>query len=335
MRAGALTLCFDIVRAALNTRNSSTSEGSSSSAPDQQPDRDRAQRRRPGAAASCAVRSGSDQDTATGPPPSPPRPTPRPRPPPPARTGPGAARSAAGRPSPPAADSTTNGQPSSRMPAHSCGASSADDHEAGRRRARRPRAPTPPPGGGSVVRELLVAAEPGLDREVDGGEVRAHRRARGRPPRSTAARSRRSTGPAVHVAARVDPDPPRGERGAATSRAPPASRATRSRTRASSAAATAPPSPYARNANAAPRNTIPAIAMLNGTYSATPSAANAGGNAAKSAVTTKISQTWFASQTGPIASAINAALAVRARGRGRAGPTPRRRSPRRRAGCRA
>ena len=76
----------------------------------------------------------------------------------------------------------------------------------------------------------------------------------------------------------------------------------------------APPSPYGRNANAAPRKTIPAIAMLNGTYSATPSAANAGGNAANSAVTTKISQTWFASQTGPIASAINA------RSRSRAGP---------------
>ena len=41
-------------------------------------------------------------------------------------------------------------------------------------------------------------------------------------------------------------------------------------------------SPYVRNANAAPRITIPAIAMPNGTYSAMLSAANAGGNAANS-----------------------------------------------------
>ena len=64
-------------------------------------------------------------------------------------------------------------------------------------------------------------------------------------------------------------------------------------------------SPYARNANAAPRITIPAIAMPNGTYSAMLSAANAGGNAANSTVTTKISQTWFASHTGPIAEEIS------------------------------
>ena len=73
-------------------------------------------------------------------------------------------------------------------------------------------------------------------------------------------------------------------------------------------------SPYERNANAAPRITIPAIAMPNGTYSATLSAANAGGNAANSTVTTKINQTWFASQTGPIA------FDIRERSRSRAGP---------------
>ena len=79
-----------------------------------------------------------------------------------------------------------------------------------------------------------------------------------------------------------------------------------------------PRRPRERNAKAAPRNTIPATAMLNGTYSATPSAANAAGKAANSAVTTKISQTWFASQTGPIASAISA------RSRSRVGPRARR-----------
>src|SRR6476660_5559862 len=49
-----------------------------------------------------------------------------------------------------------------------------------------------------------------------------------------------------------------------------------------------PRSPHERNANAAPRSTIPAIAIEKGTYRAKPKDANAAGNAASKPVRTKI-----------------------------------------------
>ena len=61
-----------------------------------------------------------------------------------------------------------------------------------------------------------------------------------------------------------------------------------------------------RKANAAPRRTIPSAASVSGTNSVDMIAANAGGNAVQRITRSKISQVWFASQTGPIASAMSA-----------------------------
>ena len=58
-----------------------------------------------------------------------------------------------------------------------------------------------------------------------------------------------------------------------------------------------------RNANAEPRNTTPTRNNVSGTCSATEIAANAGGKPLNSMTMTRISQTWFASHTGPIAAA--------------------------------
>ncbi|GBC87393.1 hypothetical protein HRbin12_01398 [bacterium HR12] len=52
-----------------------------------------------------------------------------------------------------------------------------------------------------------------------------------------------------------------------------------------------PGSPWARKAKAAPRNTMPRRARENGRYGATDRSANTPGNAARSPVRTKISQT--------------------------------------------
>ena len=55
------------------------------------------------------------------------------------------------------------------------------------------------------------------------------------------------------------------------------------------------------NAKPAPRSTIPSAARLSGMNSVEKMAANASENAVQSTTSTKISHTWFASQTGPIA----------------------------------
>jgi hypothetical protein len=70
---------------------------------------------------------------------------------------------------------------------------------------------------------------------------------------------------------------------------------------------------YVRNVNAVPRKTIPISSNVMGMCSAVAIAANAGGNAVKRTTITSMSQTWFASHTGLIASAINERCA-RARG---------------------
>ena len=57
----------------------------------------------------------------------------------------------------------------------------------------------------------------------------------------------------------------------------------------------------ARNAYAAPRKMIPIAAMNSGTASVEAIDPNACGYAVQKTVRTKISQTWLASQTGPIA----------------------------------
>ena len=59
-----------------------------------------------------------------------------------------------------------------------------------------------------------------------------------------------------------------------------------------------------RNANAEPRSTTPIRNSVSGTCRATEIAANAGGKPVNRMTTTRINQTWFASQTGPIAAAI-------------------------------
>ena len=61
-----------------------------------------------------------------------------------------------------------------------------------------------------------------------------------------------------------------------------------------------------RKAKAAPRRTIPSAARLRGTNRVDMIAANAGGKAVQRMTMAKMSQVWFASQTGPIASAMSA-----------------------------
>ena len=61
-----------------------------------------------------------------------------------------------------------------------------------------------------------------------------------------------------------------------------------------------------RNAKAAPRSTIPRAARVSGTNRVDMIAAKAGGKAVQRMTRSKISQVWFASHTGPIASASSA-----------------------------
>ena len=60
----------------------------------------------------------------------------------------------------------------------------------------------------------------------------------------------------------------------------------------------------ARRPSATLRRTIASNATVNGASNAVPSAENAAGNAENRSVIEKISQTWLASQTGPIVAAI-------------------------------
>ena len=69
-------------------------------------------------------------------------------------------------------------------------------------------------------------------------------------------------------------------------------------------------------ANPAPRSTIPSAARLSGMNSVDKIDPKASGNAVHSTTRTKISQTWLASQTGPIAQSI------RSRGRLPRSPPP-------------
>src|SRR3954463_13444025 len=55
------------------------------------------------------------------------------------------------------------------------------------------------------------------------------------------------------------------------------------------------------NANPAPRSTMPSAARLSGMKSVEKTASNASENPVQRTTSTKISQTWLASQTGPIA----------------------------------
>ena len=60
-----------------------------------------------------------------------------------------------------------------------------------------------------------------------------------------------------------------------------------------------------RNANPAPRPMMPSAATVSGMYIVDVIAANTGGNPVHSSTITKISQTWLASQTGPIECSIS------------------------------
>ena len=66
------------------------------------------------------------------------------------------------------------------------------------------------------------------------------------------------------------------------------------------------PGPACAKANPDPRKTIPRPARSSGRYRPTPMADTADGKAASNPARTKISQTWFTSHTGPIASATSA-----------------------------
>ena len=59
------------------------------------------------------------------------------------------------------------------------------------------------------------------------------------------------------------------------------------------------------NANPAPRKTMPRAARLSGMNSVEKMASNAAENAVQSTTSTNTSQTWLASQTGPIAQSIS------------------------------
>ena len=86
-----------------------------------------------------------------------------------------------------------------------------------------------------------------------------------------------------------------------------------------------------RNAKLEPRSTMPSAASVSGTNSVSVIEANASEKPVHSTTRQKISQTWFASHTGPIEWSIERArpLAARRRRR-RRGPRSRRRSRRRR-----
>ena len=61
-----------------------------------------------------------------------------------------------------------------------------------------------------------------------------------------------------------------------------------------------------RNANAEPRAITPNAAQVSGIHRVEATAPNSGGNAVHIMTSTKISQTWLASQTGPIECSIRA-----------------------------
>ncbi len=61
-----------------------------------------------------------------------------------------------------------------------------------------------------------------------------------------------------------------------------------------------------RNANAAPRAIMPNAAIVSGAYSVEATGVKPAGNPVHSTTSTKISQTWLASHTGPIACSITA-----------------------------
>ena len=90
----------------------------------------------------------------------------------------------------------------------------------------------------------------------------------------------------------------------------------------------------ARKVNAEPRSTTPIRNSVSGTCSATEIAANAGGKPVNRMTTTRISQTWFASQIGPIAASTARRCAAAPRAASPADPRRRRRSPPRRTGSR-
>ena len=74
---------------------------------------------------------------------------------------------------------------------------------------------------------------------------------------------------------------------------------------------------WPRNANAAPRKMIPTAARKSGTYRVDATDANATGKAVQKITSTKISQTWLASQTGLIECSTIPAPGRRARRRRR------------------
>ena len=63
---------------------------------------------------------------------------------------------------------------------------------------------------------------------------------------------------------------------------------------------------YRRKTNAEPRSTMPIRTAVIGMCSAVMVAANPGGNAVKNTTITRMSQTWLASQIGPMACSIAA-----------------------------
>ncbi len=63
--------------------------------------------------------------------------------------------------------------------------------------------------------------------------------------------------------------------------------------------------PYRQNVKAEPRNAMPINTSERGMCSSVPSRANAGGKQVKSSTIARMSHTWFASHTGPIASAMS------------------------------
>ena len=162
------------------------------------------------------------------------------------------------------------------------------------RRAERP--------GGEIALEVGVAEAARVADQEDRGEVGAggdEQRRRSAARRVQPARDRI----ALRVADRHAPGGDRADHGAHEERRQHRRERERARRRGAAPRSLAA-TPW--KAKPAPRSTIPRAARLSGMNSVDMIDAKASENAVHSTTSTKISQTWFASQTGPIAQAIRA-----------------------------
>ena len=145
--------------------------------------------------------------------------------------------------------------------------------------------------------ELVVSEPTGIRAQEDRGQVRARR------DREQADEDRGRVEPARDEVARgvADGHPAGGDRRRRRRRARTASGSTRARTACSIARCSRRRASPARSAYVAPRKMIPTARRRAGTPASTRSTRTPPGTRSSTTTSTKISQTWFASQTGPMA----------------------------------